>query len=62
MRLPLERAFCESGAGPFTRGGKNVRQSFRLNRMSEGHAGSYDDENVRQITLHSIARIIGEEK
>jgi hypothetical protein len=30
--------------------------------MSEGHAGSYDDENVRQITLHSIARIIGEEK
>ena len=51
-----------SGAGPFTRGGKNVRQSFRLNRMSEGHAGSYDDENVRQITLHSIARIIGEEK
>lgn len=51
-----------SGAGPFTRGGGKVRQSFRLNRMSEGHAGSYDDHNVRQITLYSIARIIGEEK
>lgn len=49
-----------SGAGPFTRGGGNVRQSFRLDKMSEGHAGSYDDENVRQITLHSIAKIIGE--
>lgn len=49
-----------SGAGPFIRGGGNVRQSFRLDNMSEGHAGSYDDANIRQITLHSIAKIIGE--
>jgi len=50
-----------SGAGPFIRGGGNVRQSFRLPTMSEGHAGSYDDENIRQITLYSVAKILGEE-
>jgi len=50
-----------SGAGPFTRGGEKVRQSFRLPKLSEGHAGSYDDENIRQITLYSIAKIIGAE-
>lgn len=49
-----------SGAGPFIRAGGNVRQSFRLEQMSEGHAGSYDDANIRQITLHSIAKLIGE--
>ena len=49
-----------SGAGPFISGGQNVRQSHRLASMSEGHAGSYDDENVRQLTLHSIAKIIAE--
>lgn len=51
-----------SGAGPFIRGGRNVRQSFRLPKLSEGHAGSYDDENIRQITLYSIAKIIGGEE
>ncbi|MGY0611849.1 esterase/lipase family protein [Luteimonas sp. A501] len=49
-----------SGAGPFIRGSGNVRQSFKLEKMSEGHAASYDDENLRQITLHSIAKLIGE--
>lgn len=51
-----------SGAGPFIRGNGNVRQSFRLQTMSEGHAGSYDDENIRQVTLHSISKIIAEAK
>lgn len=50
-----------SGAGAFLRGGKNVRQSFRLFKLSEGHASSYDDQNVRQIALYSIAKIIGGE-
>lgn len=50
-----------SGAGPFIRGGRNVRQSFRLPKMSEGHASSYDDKNIQQITLYSIAKIISEE-
>src|SRR5690606_21686219 len=49
-----------AGAGPFARGGGDVRQSFRLTRTSKGHAGSYDDENVQQITLYSIGKIIAE--
>lgn len=51
-----------SGAGPFIRGGGNVRQSFRLPTMSEGHASSYDDKNIQQITLYSIAKIISGER
>ncbi len=51
-----------SGAGPFIRGGQAVRQSFRLPKMSEGHASSYDDKNIQQIALYSIAKIIGEKR
>lgn len=51
-----------SGAGPFIRGGGNVRQSLRLEKMSEGHAGSYDDKNIRDITLYSIAKIIADKE
>jgi len=49
-----------SGAGPFIRGARNVRQSLRLQKMSKGHAGSYDDDNVRDITRYSVAKILSE--
>ncbi|MFC3551855.1 hypothetical protein ACFOLC_12660 [Lysobacter cavernae] len=45
-----------SGAGPELAGG--YRQSFKLTQMSEAHAGFYDDEGARQVSLYAIGKIL----